>query len=167
MGTPKRTLLILDACVLIDYCQADVSVLGLINQHVGVVHVAAPVLAEVDGLDEGAAVNLGLQIVFPDFELAASAANTPGPLSFEDRLCLLLAKQKGWTCVTNDATLRRACEADGVAVLWGLEPLALAVEGGDLLAAEAIELAQRIHQANSRYITAAILQRFITRVSAR
>jgi len=47
----KLELLIIDANVLIDFCKTDSSVLTLVAKHVGPVHVAEPVLAEVKQLD--------------------------------------------------------------------------------------------------------------------
>ncbi len=44
-------VLIVDACVLIDFMEADPSVLGVIARSVGPIHVPSPVLAEVHALD--------------------------------------------------------------------------------------------------------------------
>ena len=68
--------------------------------------------------------------------LAAAGRRRPG-LSYYDHLCLLVAKQGGWTCVTNDGKFRRDCMAEKVPVLWGLEPMVELVAGGHLNAAEA------------------------------
>jgi predicted nucleic acid-binding protein len=157
------SLLILDACVLIDYLDADESVLAEIARHLGCVHVAATVLEEVNGLDESRAAELGLRVVEPSLELLADAAVRRGGLSFQDHVCLLLAKQEGWTCVTSDGALRKACVDDGVQVLWGLEPIALLVERGHMVADVAVELAGRIAALNP-YVTSEIVLRFVRRV---
>ncbi len=66
-------LLILDACVLIDFVTADETVLTGIARHVGAVHVASTVLAEVGGLDEVRAVELGVRIIEPPLEVLQRA----------------------------------------------------------------------------------------------
>jgi predicted nucleic acid-binding protein len=160
---PQGDLFILDACVLIDYVDADVSVLGEMSRHLGRIHVAATVLEEVGQLDESRAGDLGLIVVEPGLELLADAATRGGGLSLQDHVCLMLAQREGWTCVTSDAALREACVAVGVGVLWGLEPMALMVEHGHMAAEVAIEVAERIAASNP-YITAEIVARFTRRV---
>ena len=161
MSRPK--LLIVDACVLIDLCDTDRSVLTLLSRYVGDVYVATPVLAEVQQLDESEALTLGIKLVEPSFEMTAEAAATRGPLSFADRLCFLLAKERAWTCVSNDRRLRRTCEEGSVPVLWGLELLALLVDNGSLPATSASDIAQRVCTAN-RFIGDAVLGRFLARI---
>ena len=56
-----RKLMLLDACVLIDYWKAERSVLESFSTHLGVLHVASPVLDEVDNIsDPDEIVNLGV-----------------------------------------------------------------------------------------------------------
>lgn len=160
---PHGDLFILDACVLIDYLDADASVIGEMARHLGRVHVAATVLAEVKELDETRAGELGLVVVEPPLELLAEAAGQRGGLSFQDHVCLLLAKREGWVCVTSDGALRKACVDDGMAVLWGLEPMALLVAGGHMTADVAVEMAERISGVNP-YVTVEIVGRFAKRV---
>jgi predicted nucleic acid-binding protein len=155
-------VLIVDACVLIDYCDADPSVLRVISRSVGEIRVASPVLAEVDGLDESAATALGLVVVEPSFAMFANAASKRGGLSVRDHLCLLLAKEEGLTCVSNDKALRNACKREGISVLWGLEMMGLAVEAGALPPSAATEIAHRIGEVNPT-IGAALIKRFIER----
>lgn len=159
-------LLIVDACVLIDICKADRSVLTLISRHVGPLHVATPVLAEVDQIDESQAVSLGIKLVEPTLDQASEAATARQGLSFSDRLCLLLAKENKWTCVSNDRKLRRACTDDGVSVMWGLELIALLVERKALPAKSAQEIATAIYETNA-FIGRAVLTRFLQRIGIR
>ena len=157
-------LLILDACVLIDYVDADASVLGTVSTHVARAAVVRSVFDEVDQLDERQAAQLGLSILDVPLDLAAKAAETPSRLSFQDRLCLLVAREEGWTCVTNDGALRRACIAENVPVLWGLEIMAEAVEVGAMTPDEAVFVAEAIHEQNPRYVTCAIVESFRQKV---
>ncbi len=64
-------------------------------------------------------------------------------------MCLILARDQGWTCVTNDGRLRRACADEGVAVLWGLQLMVKLVEAGELSADDAISVAEAIGETNS------------------
>lgn len=156
----KATLFIVDACVLIDFAKTDASLLRLIGDHVGPIHVPAPVLAEVKQLDASTATSLGLRIVDPDLDTAARAATLGGALSFEDRLCVIMAKASGWTCVSNDSRLRQTCVREGVPTLWGLELLLQLVGAGGLPKDQAEEAAMAIHCSNPRYVTKKVLQLF-------
>lgn len=155
--------LIVDACVLIDICEADRSVLTLVSRCVGDVHVATPVLAEVDQLDESEAISLGIKLVEPSLEMTAEAAATRGRLSFADRLCFLIAKERAWTCVSNDRRLRRTCEESAVSVLWGLELVGLLVDKGAMPPEGARDIGERICAAN-QFIGDAVLERFLARI---
>jgi len=166
MTTAQPVLLILDANVLIDYCGADRSILTLISDRVGRIHVPSVLLEEVDDLDESECDRLSLLLIEPSLELLTGAGKRRPGLSYYDHLCLLAAKEASWTCVTNDGRLRRECGVEGVGVLWGLEPMVDLVAGGHMTAPQAREVAERIHQANPLFITTEIVKRFVTRVNA-
>lgn len=159
----QRTLLILDACVLIDYWDADPSLISLVVGQIGSVHIAENVLAEATSVDRSAAISLGLTVIEPTLEMMTAAARGRQGLSFQDHLCLLLAKQRGWTCVSNDGRLRRACADEDVSVLWGLELLAHVVEAGALPVAAGIELAEAMASCNP-YLTKTVVNRFVARI---
>jgi len=152
----------MDACVLIDYIKADRYVLELIVKHIGPVHVVSPVVEEVNEVEnEEELAELGLVIIEPELKHAFTAASTQNSLSFQDKLCLLTAKRHGFTCVTNDKSLRKQCSAAKIPLLWGLELLATLHKSGGISAKSAIDLARQIHCDNPRHITASILERFI------
>ena len=155
-------LLIIDANVLIDFCTVDANVLRLVTAHVGKVHVAEPVLAEVKQLDRATAEGHGLHVVQAELSLLkeAAAAAVRSPLGFQDWICLLLAKENSWTCITNDKRLRTECEARSVEVMWGLQLLLRLVEHGALSAKDAIEIAEAIHKVNRR-IARVVVDAFI------
>lgn len=161
----QEVALIADACVLIDLLQAEQSVLEAIARAMGRIHVVLQVLAEVEGLTRERAGELGLVVVDPTTELLLAAAAKRGRLSLPDRVCLLVAAKEGWTCVSNDGPLRRACVDAGVPVLWGLEAIAISVERGCLTVVGAIEAADAIARSN-RFITAEIVAAFKERVVA-
>lgn len=88
------------------------------------------------------------------------ASQRGGPLSYEDKLCLILARDNGWSCLSNDGPLRDACKAQGVSVVWGLEIMLQLVEPGHASAAKVIEVAESIHLINPLYITQKIVRAF-------
>jgi hypothetical protein len=159
-----RAVLILDACVLIDFWDTDASVLTLVTRHIGQVHVARDVLAEAGQVDPADAVEAGLIIVEPTLEMMTTAARRRSGLSFHDHLCLLLAKEHTWTCVSNDKRLRRACAEDDVSVLWGLEILAQLVDAGGLSRSAGIEFANQMAALNP-YLTDSVIQGFVQRIT--
>jgi hypothetical protein len=128
-------------------------------------HVADQVLAEVKQLDRAGAEDLGINVVTVKFAMLqrAAAASVRSPLRFQDWLCLLLAEESAWTCVTNDKRLRTECTARGIDVLWGLQLLVRLVDSGALAGAEAIRIAEAICQINRR-VPSSLLETFRQKV---
>ncbi len=153
-------LLIVDADVLIDYLGADLRMLATISERVGQVHVASDVVEEVNGIDGDICAHHGLVVVEASLDVLTAAANTRGSLSFEDRVSLLLAVENGWTCVTNDKVLRGACEAEDVAVRWGLELMLDLLRLDRGMHDHVLAVATAIHQGNRMHVTRAILDEF-------
>lgn len=161
--SPK--LMIMDACVLIDFIKADRRVLELFVKYIGPLHVASLVVDEVkeiDGEDELTA--LGMIIVEPEIEDAYIAGAQSGPLSFEDWLCMLTARRHGFTCVTNDKNLRKLCQQEKVPLLWGLELMLKLHKAGGITGKEAEELAKAIRQTNPKHITEKIVSDFMKHI---
>ncbi len=163
MARPKG-LLIIDANVLIDFALADVSILALVAKHLGEVQVPLPLLEEVEQLDESLCGQLGLKIVEPTLDLLTQAATARGKLSFQDHLCLLMAKDSGLTCITNDRALRKACVDEEVPTLWGLELMIGLAEGGHLTFEAAVSVARAMSEVNPLHITAEIVAKFEERI---
>lgn len=161
---PRPKLLILDADVLIDYANSELRVLGLAARHLGPVHIAKPLLAEVEQLSESDCAALGLNLVEPTLEQLLEAGSQRGPLSFADRLCLILARDQGFICVSNDRRLRKECSTEGIRVLWGLELMVELVRLDRLHADKALRIAKAIHESNPRHISPGIIARFEQRI---
>ena len=153
-----------DANVLIDYLAADMTVLQLVSRHIGTVHIPRQVLREVPKLGPDECERLNLHIVDESLEQLLEAGQHRGRLSFHDRLCLILARDAGWACVTNDRALRRACEDHSVPALWGLELMILLAAGHHLTIDAAVTTASAIRRSNPRHITEEILERFSRRL---
>lgn len=159
MTRPK--LMIMDACVLIDYLKTERYVLELFAQYIGPVHVVSPVIEEVREIESAEElIELGLVIIEPELEDAFAAGSQIGPTSFQDKLCLLTAKRQGFTCVTNDKNLRKLCDQENVPYLWGLQLLVELHLSGGIPPDAAIAIAQQIHKTNPKHITAQIIERF-------
>ncbi len=155
-------LMIMDACVLIDFVKTAPSVLALIADCVGPIHVLNAVVEEVNEIKaEDDLTALGLTVVEPEIEDAYAAASGSGPTSFQDRLCLLTAKRHGFHCVTNDTNLRKLCKAEAVSLLWGLELLAELHKAGGISGKYAEQVAQAIRKSNPKHITAKIITDFL------
>jgi len=152
--------LIVDANVLIDYLDTEPSVLALVAREAGPLFVATEVLAKVDQLDVTLCKELGLSITVPSLsQLLEAAVRRPG-LAFDDVVCLVMARDNGWCCVTNDRALRAACRASDVSVQWGLEIMLRLVASSVLSSRDAIEVAMAIQRTNRAFITDAIVNRF-------
>lgn len=157
-GTPRHAL-VGDADVLIDIADANEAVLALIVQHVARVIVPTPVLAEVDALDELKCAALGLEVIEPTLEQLQEASVPHPALSFADKVCLIVARDAGATCWTNDGPLSDECQARGVPRVRGLRPILVLVENGTLPLAVALGTVELI-SANNPYITPAIVEEF-------
>lgn len=157
--TRKRMLL--DACVLIDYWKAEKDVLRLFRKHLGELNVVSPVLNEVDDIgDADELTGLGVQILEPKLEDVMEAGAQRGQLSFPDRLSVIVAKREGYICVTNDKSLRIACEKEGIDVIWGLEMLLMLYYEGGITESAALEIAGQIRASNPIYITQSVINAF-------
>lgn len=159
---PLPTGLVADASVLIDYVAAEApgeEVLRLIACHIAPVHVPGPILEEVRDLSEAEAGRLGITVHEPEFEEVAEAAAGEGGMSFEDRLCYVVARNHGWHCFSNDTVLRNACRRMGVSCMWGLEAMRYLVRDKHLTPAKANRVAMRMVEANP-LLPEEILRRF-------
>jgi predicted nucleic acid-binding protein len=159
-------LLLLDANVVIDYAITDPGVLGLVVRHIGRIYVVRSVLEEVEQIRERDCKRLGIEVVEPSLDQFVAAGSAErARLSFTDRLSLIVAHDSGWTCVTNDRALRRACRERRVPVWWGLQLMLALVRAGELVPAAALAVARAIHEDNTRHLTAEILDRFALEVA--
>ncbi|MDA8116560.1 MAG: hypothetical protein M0000_04070 [Actinomycetota bacterium] len=161
----SRVPLIADANVLIDYADADRSILSLLVRHTGPVYVATAVVEKVEQLSVNECERLGLTVVVPTIEQLLEAGQGRPGIAFDDALCLILARDHGWCCMTNDKALRKACTSEGVGIAWGLEVMvdliALAVLGVE----DGCTTARRIRD-NNAFITEEVVTEFERKVRA-
>ena len=157
----KPTVLLADAYVLIDYRESDLAILALVARHLGRLAVLPPVLDEVRGVTAKECWRLGIEIVEVETERMLLAAEVESSVSFNDRLCLVVCREEGWTCLTNDGALRRLCKRHGVETRFGLGLMVDLVEAGALTRRRALAVVRRIRASNPLHITDRVLDRFL------
>ncbi len=160
MTASVPSALISDADVLIDFIAADMEILELLATRLWQLYVVPDVLRETKPLSRTRAKKLGLLIYEPTLEELAEAATRGGPLSARDKLCLCVARNQGWGCLTNDRALRGACKTSHVKVVWGLEALLILYKEGLIQRQRARQTAILIHESNPQHINDKLLRRF-------
>ncbi len=134
--------------------EADEDILHELTVYWTKVYIPTRVLYEVKELSPERAEALGLHIIETPIDLVAS-----GGLSGPDCACLHFVIAEGWTCITNDKLLRRACIREGGTVVWGLEMLLILVKAGQITKARAGGVAEKVSVLNPE-ITHSILDTF-------
>jgi hypothetical protein len=161
---PERPhILLADANVLIDYRDADLSILRSACVHVGPIRVVREVLDEVADFDADQASSLGIDVVDAGAELLLEVATLPRRLSRPDRLSYLVARENDWICLTNDRLLRELCAENGVRLCWGLKIMELLVEA-DVLVLDVAAATARTIVANNPQMGEAVLSTFLRRI---
>ena len=155
------TALLADADVLIDYRESELAILEFVAEHLGRLAVLSSVLDEVRGVTPTQCARLGIEIIEVETERMLQATEVESSVSFNDRLCLIVCREEGWTCVTNDGALRRLCERYGVETRFGLGLMVDLVEAGVLTRRRAITVARRIQASNPLHINDRVLNRFL------
>lgn len=140
-----KAYLLTDACVLIDFCKENINLLGLASQHIGQIIIPKPVLRkEVYQLTVEDCDRLGLSIYTPTIEQLERAIIPRSGLSEQDKLCLVIAIDEGYSLFTNDTALLKAAKKENVDVHWGLEIVVRLAHKGILSHKEAFETARSI-----------------------
>lgn len=158
-ATPS--VLLADADVLIDYRESDLAILDLVVQHIGRVAVVTSVLEEVRGVTAAQCARLGIEVIEVATDQLLQAAEVESSVSFNDRLCLVVCREEGWTCVTNDGALRRLCKRHGVETRFGLGLMVDLVATGVLTRRRAVSVARQMQIANPLHINDQVLTRFL------
>ncbi len=155
------TVLLADADVLIDYRGSELAILNLVVQHVGRMAVVSSVLEEVRGVTAAQCACLGVEVIEVATDRMLQAAKVESSVSFNDRLCLVVCREEGWTCVTNDGALRRLCKRHGVETRFGLGLMVDFVAAGVLTRRRAVTVARRMQVSNPLHINDRVLTRFL------
>jgi rRNA-processing protein FCF1 len=156
--------LIVDANILIDYLDCDEKLFVLIKEHIGQVFLASPLLGEIKSLDLNRCHRLGINIVEPTIEQLSRAADQEFSISFQDKICLIMAKDHNWTLVTNDKALRKRGEAEDITLIWGVELICLLCESGGLQKDRVRDVIWLLHRNDPFFITREIVMRAFARL---
>ena len=158
----SRTTLLADANVLIDYSKSgDLAVLSLVVEHIGPLAVVSTVFDEVQELDADDCARLGIRIVEATTEQLERARCIESRVSFNDRVCLVVCRETGWTCVTNDRALQRLCRQQGVTARFGPGLLLDLAAAGAVTRGRAEAVARRIQARNPFHINDRVVARFL------
>ena len=154
------TALLADADVLIDYRESDLDVLKDVGRRVGRLAVLSEVLDEVRGLTRRKCASLGMEVIDVETPTLLAAAEVKAPVSFNDSLCFVVCRERGWTCVTNDRALHRLCRRHDVESRYGLGLMVDLVKLGAMDRRRATSIARRMHKSNPAHINERVLERF-------
>ena len=163
MSLSNSIVILSDANVLIDYYKANKKILFLATQNLFQIYVPRSVLKEVKQLSIKNAKEIGIKIIDPTLEQLFESSQRGGKLSFQDKLCLSIARDNKWICATNDKVLRKECTKQKVSIIWGLEVMIQLNSDGFLSKKEAIKTVQSIGKENLR-ITQKTVERFIKKL---
>ncbi|MCC2606794.1 hypothetical protein [Planctobacterium marinum] len=154
---------ITDANVLIDYADADITMLALYSEKIERVIIPSVILDEVDQLTHDDCLQYGFEIIDEELEILSEASNAQhGPLSFQDKVCLYLAKSIGGvTCITNEKALLKFCEEDNIPTKRGLRLLLELAEHSHISRDDAIGMVYAINEYNPLHIHQGVIDDFI------
>ena len=164
MAQKTSEILLADADVLIDYVEADPDVLARCVRYFASVHVMQTTLEEVDGLTTSQCERLGIVVISVEPEILTQAMDETLGLSIPDTICLLVADQRQWTCVTNEKALRKRCEERDVHVRRGLNLMIEFVREGHLVPKRAEKVARAIQKSNPEHIHDGVIEEFLTAI---
>ena len=153
-GKPSLSLLVSDACVLIDLAKAEA--LGLladmIRNGIAEVYVPKEVLDEVvKEVPEGTLLALGVKRIEKTWQEAMELVELYEQKflpSEADCLLYILGRHHGLTIWTNDTALREKSSLSGVPISWCFAELSKLVEFGLRTADEIVAVAKRVEETN-------------------
>ena len=159
-------VLLADADVLIDYRESDISVLQDVGERIARVAVLSHTLDEVHDVTKEDCAALGIEVIEVETPMLLAAAEGEAQVSFNDRLCFLVCRERRWTCVTNDRALRRLCHRHHVKVRYGLSLMVDLVACGAIDRRRTESIARRMQKANPLHINERVLARFFRALGA-
>jgi rRNA-processing protein FCF1 len=162
----KIKAIVCDANILIDYFDNDKNILKLAAQHCFDIFVPTPILAEIEQISEEVARKLGLQLVEPNLSQLIEAIEMSKDIgsSENDCICLIIARDKGCHCATNEKALYNKCKRNNAEVIRGLGIMIELIKNNYLLKEYSIKTACKIKNSNPR-ITDKVVKDFIRIIS--
>jgi len=156
-------ILLCDACVMLDYLDFAPSILSLTVKHFTQIYIPDVVLLELTKYSQSDIESLGIKI--QETPLSYYLIPLLGPLSLQDRACLMLSQEMGWTCVTNDQRLKKACDNEQVATLGGFGLLILLVRKKIITKEEGVKVIKAIGKGNM-WISPSLIENVISQLEA-
>ena len=161
MNQENRNILF-DANALIDFQKTDFSVLSEVSQYLGNLYLLEEIYNEVHGLTKEDCLLVNLKVISSKDHIKNIANQPYGSLSRPDRLNLYTSIDSGYSLVTNDVNLRKACEVRHVKVIWGLQLLLILIEKSEYSIDDAIKIGKMIGNKN-RYVSEEIVSDFVAK----
>jgi len=158
------TAVISDTNILIDYIVSNKYILSVSCEKLYKFIIPTPIFKEIKQLPQEEAINLGMEIYEPSLKQVIEANQRDGKLSFYDKLCFVVARDKKCICATNDKVLKNYCTNNNVDTIWGLEIMLRLYENNFLEKKTAVETARDIHKSN-KLITKEVLETFIAKIN--
>jgi len=75
-----------------------------------------------------------------------------------------MARDHNWTLVTNDKALRKRCESENIALIWGVELICMLCESGGLQKDRVRDIIWLLHRNDPFFITMEIVIRAFARL---
>jgi rRNA-processing protein FCF1 len=135
----KPEILLFDANVLIDLCNADKSLLKKLNDKLFDIYIPDLIISEVNNLDTSELKDFGINILNTPISILNQANFIKASCSLQDTVCLIQAKNNHYSLATNDKKLRKECIKAGIKIYWGLELILILAEAGDLTKSKALK----------------------------
>ena len=161
MNQENRNILF-DANALIDFQKTDFSVLSGVSQHLGNLYLLEEIYNEVLGLTKEDCHLVNLKVISSKDHIKNIANQPYGSLSRPDRLNLYTSIDSGYSLVTNDVNLRKACEERQVKIIWGLQLLLILIEKSEYSIDDTIKIGKMIGDKN-QYISEEIVDDFVAK----
>jgi hypothetical protein len=155
-------LFVADAGSLLDIAEADPSLIQLVTTHVGDLRIPVPALVKINNAKAREIQRLGVSIHECTTENLIEAGPNRLNLSFEERLCLITARDEKWTLVTHDLVLKRACDADGLTSACALDLLLQLLKGAHIGGETAKNIACNLRRLNPKFMTEERIDSYIS-----
>ena len=146
-------MFVADAGSLLDIVEADPSIIQLVAAHLGDLRIPAPALLKIDNAKAYEIQRLGVSVHECTTEDLLEAAPNNLSLSFEERLCLITARDEKWTLVTHDLVLKRICDSDDVTSVCALDLLLQLLKGAHISQMTANHIASKLRRVNPKFMT--------------
>lgn len=146
-------MFVADAGSLLDIAEADSLIIQLVTSHLGDLRIPAPALIKIKDAKASELLRLGVSVHECTTENLLEAGPNKLSLSFEERLCLITARDEKWTLITHDLVLNRACDGDDLAAVCALDLLVQLLKGSHITPEAASHAVCNLRGINPKFMT--------------